>query len=471
MKKITAILLSVLLVFQLSVVSFASFDAPKLSRAEWDKLYASLKDENTLPMLCVGANPTEVRLVWHADKDNAKPEVKIGKGEAMSNAKTFKGETTEAENDEQVVCRVTVTGLEENTTYYYQWNTGEKWSEKCKYETKSFTSHKAIVVGDIQIGGQTDEATKQSDDGYTWNNVLAEALEKNPDASYLVSPGDNTSTGKGAGEWQTLLMPKGVRSLPMALAIGNHDKKGMMYNYYTSMPNEYFGKYFEGLDRDFWFRYGDVLYLVFDACSASAADHMAMAKEAVEKNPDAKWRIGVMHQALFGPGYSILDPETTILLNAVFTPIFDTYDVDLVLTGHSHLQGRSHFMVESSVVGLAKSGKTYKNPNGIIYLNTNAICDQGAFDLEFPHTAYSFFENDVTTYTTLEFEGDTMKIETKRGDNSELLDSITIEKTRKQHDQTPLKWLQRALYKVVELLGLIYLKGDNITVAIRGGHF
>lgn len=471
MKKIIALLLSFILVFQLSVVSFAAFDAPKLSQAEWDKLYNSLKDDNTLPMLCVGADETEVRLVWHADKDAAKPEVKIGKGEAMKNVKTFKGETTEAENEEQVVCRVTVSGLEENTTYYYQWHTGEKWSEKCKYETKSFTSHKAIVIGDIQIGGQTDESTKQSEDGLTWNNVLAEALEENPDASYLVSPGDNTSTGKGAGEWQTLLMPKGVRSLPMALAIGNHDKKGMMYNYYTGMPNEYFGKYFEGLDRDFWFRHGDVLYLVFDACSASAADHMAMAKEAVEKNPDAKWRIGVMHQALFGPGYSILDPETTILLNAVFTPIFDTYDVDLVLTGHSHLQGRSHFMVESSVVGLAKSGETYKNPNGIIYLNTNAICDQGSFDLEFPHTAYSFFENDVTTYTTLEFEGDTMKIETKRGDNSELLDSITIEKTRKQHDQTPLKWLQRALYKVVELLGLIYLKGDNITVAIRGGHF
>ena len=471
MKKFTAILLSFILVFQLSVVSFAAFDAPKLSQAEWDKLYNSLKDDNTLPMLCVGADETEVRLVWHADKDAAKPEVKIGKGEAMKNVKTFKGETTEAENEEQVVCRVTVSGLEENTTYYYQWHTGEKWSEKCKYETKSFTSHKAIVIGDIQIGGQTDESTKQSEDGLTWNNVLAEALEENPDASYLVSPGDNTSTGKGAGEWQTLLMPKGVRSLPMALAIGNHDKKGMMYNYYTSMPNEYFGKYFEGLDRDFWFRHGDVLYLVFDACSASAADHMAMAKEAVEKNPDAKWRIGVMHQALFGPGYSILDPETTILLNAVFTPIFDTYDVDLVLTGHSHLQGRSHFMVESSVVGLAKSGETYKNPNGIIYLNTNAICDQGSFDLEFPHTAYSFFFFFFTTYTTLEFEGDTMKIETKRGDNSELLDSITIEKTRKQHDQTPLKWLQRALYKVVELLGLIYLKGDNITVAIRGGHF
>lgn len=471
MKKVIALLISIIMVFQLSTVSFAAFDAPKLSQSEWDKLYSTYKDDNTLPMLCVGGSETEVSLVWHADKDNAKPEVKIGKGKSMTDAKTFKGEITDAENDEQVVCRVTVTGLEENTTYYYQWHTGEKWSEKCKYETKSFTNHKALVIGDIQIGGQTDQASKQSEDGLTWNNVLAEALKENPDISYMVSPGDNTSTGKGAGEWQTLLMPNAVRSLPLALAIGNHDKKGETYPYYTNMPNENLGKYFEGIDRDFWFRYGDVLYLVFDATSASAADHMATAKEAVKQNPDAKWRIGVMHQALFGPDYSAFDAETMILLNAVFTPIFDTYDIDLVLTCHSHLQARTHFMTESAVVGLAESGKTYKNPNGIIYLNSNAICDQRSFETDIPYTAYNFFENDVTTYTTLEFEDDTMKIETRRGDNSELLDSITIEKTRKHYDETPLKWVQRALYKVVELLGLVYLKADDITVAIRGGHF
>ena len=110
------------------------------------------------------------------------------------------GKTTEAENDEQLVCRVEITGLEENTTYYYQWYTGTEWSKACKYETKSFDSHKALVIGDIQIGGQTEDSSKQSLDGFTWNNVLAEALTKNPDISYLVSPGDNTSTGKTADE-------------------------------------------------------------------------------------------------------------------------------------------------------------------------------------------------------------------------------------------------------------------------------
>lgn len=472
MKKVLSVFLALVFAMQLGISAFAGFNAPHLSRDEWDSLYSSLCDGNELPMLCVGADETQVSLVWHCDKETANPEVRLAKNSTMTGAETFEGVTTEAENDYQLVCRVTITGLEENTAYYYQWNTGNGWSSPCKYETKSFTSHKALVIGDIQIGGQSEDSQIQSDVGYNWNNTLAEALSKNPDISYLVSPGDNTSTGKTADEWQTLLMPEAVRSLPMALAIGNHDKKGMTYNYYTNMPNEYYGKYFEGLDRDFWFRHGDVLYLFFDATSADAHDHMAMAKEAVELNKDAKWRIGVMHQALFGPGYSTFDPETQILLNAVFTPIFDTFDLDLVLTGHSHLQGRSHFMTESVRVGKAESGKTYKNPDGIIYLNSNAVCDHSSFDLFQPlNIAYSFNENDVTTYTTLEFEGDTMKIETRRGDNSDLLDSLTIEKTKEQKDDMLLKKFQRLLYKVVEFLGLVYMRIDALVVKIRGGHF
>ncbi len=474
--KTLSLIMAIIMLMQVPLAANAAFDAPTLTREEWDELYEDYCDENTLPMLCVGSDENSVSLVWHSDKDKAQPKVRLAKKKSMDGYKEFKGVTTEAENDEQVVCRVTVDGLKENTTYYYKWYSDNGWSKAYKYETKSFTDHKALVIGDIQIGGQSEESSVQSDVGYNWNNVLAKALQDNPDISYLVSPGDNTSTGKTADEWQTLLMPSGVRNLPMALAIGNHDKKGMSYNYFTNMPNEYYGDYFEGLDRDFWFRYGDVLYLVFDATSASAADHMGMAKEAVEKNPDAKWRIGVMHQALFGPSFCGFSTETQILLNAVFTPIFDTFDVDLVLTGHSHIQGRSHFMYESMTIGAAKSGKTYKNPLGTVYLNTNAVCDQGSFEeyefLNLPYVAYSFGKNDVTTYTTLEFKGDTMEIKTMRGDNSELLDSLTIVKTDDDHnDDGLLKKFHRLLYKVVEVLGWVYLEGDKITVAIRGGHF
>lgn len=469
--KFISLVLSLVFIIQTFGVPSYAFDRMPLTQEQWQTRYDSLKDSNTLPLLCVGADETQLNITWHADKNSAYPEVKLSKNNDMSDAVIFTGVTTAAENDYQLVCRVTMTGIEENTTYFYRYHGENGWSKTAKYESKSFDSYKMLVVGDIQIGGQTAEnPEEQSRIGYVWQSVLDEALTKNPDISFLLSPGDNTSTGRNADEWQTFMMPSYVPSLPMALAIGNHDKKGFTYNYYTNMPNEYFGKYFEGLDRDFWFRYGDVLYLVFDATSGSAADHRAMAAQAVAENPDAKWRIATMHQALYGAGYSMLDPETTILLNGVFQPIFDMYNIDLVLTGHSHLQGRSKFIDNGIIVGAAKSGKTYTNPKGRVYLNSNACCDHGgAKDTLF--SAYTFEEGDVTTYTTLEFDGDSMAIKTFRGDNSELLDSLTIVKTKERKDSDFLIFLKRIPYAFVELLGLAYMKIDDVVVKIRGGHF
>lgn len=469
--KLISAFMSVLFLMQALVLPGYAFDDMGMTEKQWQNRYNTLIGSNTLPLLCVGSDETQLNITWHAEKNRAYPQVKLSKNRDMSGAVTFTGVTAEAENDSQLVCRVTMTGIEENTTYYYQYHSEKGWSEAIKYESKSFDSYKMMVVGDIQIGGQsTDNPDEQSRIGYVWQSVLHEALTKNPDISFLLSPGDNTSTGKSADEWQTLMMPPYVQSLPMALAIGNHDKKGFTYNYYTNMPNEFYGKYFEGLDRDFWFRYGDVLYLVFDATSGSAADHRAMAAEAVAANPDAKWRIATMHQALYGAGYSVLDPETMVLLNGVFQPIFDMYDVDLVLTGHSHLQGRSKFISNGVITGAAKSGKTYVNPKGRIYMNSNACCDHGGASNSI-FSAYTFKEGDVTTYSTIEFSGDSMELKTFRGDNSQLLDSIKIVKTKDNRKSDFLIALKRIPYMLVELLGLVYMKIDNVVVKIRGGHF
>ena len=469
MKKVLAVFMSVLMLMQLGAMSQASDFSGKLDKNEWEAYYNSLIDDNTLPLLNVGADETQVSLCWHADKDTAKAQVKLSKSADMSDAVLFEGETTPAENDLQLVCRVTVTGLTENTTYYYQWNTGKGWSEAKKYETKSFGSHKAMVVGDIQITESFyDGGQEQKDDGQRWNNLLVEALEKNPDISYLVSPGDNTSTGETAAEWQTLLMPETLRSLPVALAIGNHDKKGMTYEYYTNMPNEYYGRNFRGLDRDFWYRYGDVLYMFFDSTSGNAPDHRAMAKEAVKLNPDAKWRIGVVHHGIYGAGDSIGDMETEILLKTIFAPIFESFDLDLVITGHTHSQGRSHFMNNTKVAEEAPSGGTFTNPKGVVYLNSNSICGRPTNEsYEAEHLAYSFLENDVPTYSTLEFNGDTMTLETYRGDNSELLDTITIIHDEEYKDKSFGNVLKRILYKVVEALGWVYTKIDYLVRDIQ----
>ena len=441
----------------------AGFNAPKLTREEWDSLYASMISSNTLPTLNVGTDETQVSLCWHAEKSNAVAEVRLADNEQMNNFKTFTGIKTPAETDTQVVCRVVITGLEEKSTYYYQWHTGEGWSKAYKYETKSFGDHKVMVVGDIQINEIYDgNNEEQMNIGYFWNNYLSEVLSKNPDISYLVTPGDNTSTGSTVEEWQTLLMPESLRSLPVAMAIGNHDKKGMTYNYFTNMPNEDYGRFFSGLDRDFWFRYGDVLYLFFDSTSGNAPDHMRFAKKAVEQNKDAKWRIGVVHHGIYGAGDAIGDKETEILLKNIFAPIFEVYDLDLVITGHTHSQGRSHFMESGKIKTEAPSGGTFVNPEGIVYLNSNCVRNVYDDNFDAEHLAYKLVEDEVTTYTTLEFKGDKLILETRRGDNSELLDSIIIEKSVEYNDKSVQKIFKVLLYKPIELLGFVYTMVDNL---------
>lgn len=461
--KIISITLCLVVMVNTVIMSNAAFDAQKLTQEEWDKLYSSMITSNYLPTLNVGSDETQVSLCWHADKGNAVAQVRLADNEQMDNFIAYDGVTTPAENESQVVCRVTVNGLEENSTYYYQWHTGEGWSKPYKYETKSFGDHKAMVVGDIQITEVNGEDSfNQSRMGLYWNNYLAEVLTNNPDISYLVTPGDNTSTGSTDAEWQTLLMPEALRSLPMAMAIGNHDKKGMTYEYYTDMPNEDYGRFFSGLDRDFWFRYGDVLYLVFDSTSGNAPDHLRFAKKAVEQNKDAKWRIGVVHHGIYGAGDAIGDLETEILLTNIFAPIFQMYDLDLVITGHTHSQGRSHFMHSGKIKTEAPGGGKFVNPEGIIYLNSNCVSDVYDDDFDAEHLAYKLTENEVTTYTTLEFKGNQLILETRRGDNGELLDSITIEKTEGFNDNGADRFFRRIPYLFIELVGFVYTMVDNV---------
>ena len=116
--KILSLILAVILIAQTMIFSATAFDNHSLTEEEWQARYENLIDENTLPMLCVGANETELNITWHAAKDNAYPEVRLADNAEMNNAKTFTGETVAAENDEQLVCRVTMTGIEKNTTYY-----------------------------------------------------------------------------------------------------------------------------------------------------------------------------------------------------------------------------------------------------------------------------------------------------------------------------------------------------------------
>jgi len=113
-------------------------------------------------------------------------------------------------------------------------------------------------------------------------------------------------------------------------------------------------------------------------------------------------------------------------------------------------------------VATAENGKTYTDPEGIIYLNSNSTTNPLVYDVTAEHLAFNYQEEGVTTYSTLSFNGDTMTVETRRGDNSELLDSISIKRTQEYKENSFKNILKRIVYKPVELLGLVYTLVDNL---------
>ncbi len=128
--------MAILMVMQIFGVSGFAFDSKPLTQNEWQERYDTFITSNTLPLLCVGRDQTELNLTWHAAKESAFPEVKLSENENMEAAVTFTGEKVEAENENQLVCRVTMTGIKENTTYYYSYHGENGWSVPEKYESK-----------------------------------------------------------------------------------------------------------------------------------------------------------------------------------------------------------------------------------------------------------------------------------------------------------------------------------------------
>ena len=103
MKKILCVFFSIVMMFSVNSFANAEFNAPRLSRAEWDTLYDSLSGENNLPTLNVGADETQLSLCWHADKETATPKVRLAKDSSMTDAVEYTGKTTDAETEEQLV--------------------------------------------------------------------------------------------------------------------------------------------------------------------------------------------------------------------------------------------------------------------------------------------------------------------------------------------------------------------------------
>lgn len=379
--------------------------------AAWKTLWADeIRDNYEQVALTPGADETQLNFAWYSYTKET-PMVRMIYADGTT--KVFDGtqDTDNAEsftitdddgNKTTVVLypnKVTVTGLEEETDYQYEYYVDGAWSEKYDYSTESFSSFSVMYVGDPQIGASTGQTTADGtssndngkeyyamNDAYNWNQTLLNATEQFSDLAFILSAGDQinqTSVSSDANklqqqiEYAGFLYPSVLRSLPIATTIGNHDSASINYSNHFNNPNTQTTEETTAgattAGTDYYFVYGNTLFISIDTNNYNCATHENVIKEAVEAYPDATWRILMFHQDIYGSGYDHSDSDGMVLRTQL-TPIIDEYDIDAVLQGHDHTYSRTYQLSSTTSIENAVAYSTYTTDADSDYQSDNASC-------------------------------------------------------------------------------------------------
>lgn len=344
--------------------------ADSASWEQWKTEWTDIRNNFEQIALTPGKDETEMNFAWYS-RTAETPAIRITDKDGNPTGQTFYGGQSETissvvENGVTTMLypnKVTMTGLEQNTTYYYQYLVNGEFSETYSFTTRDTESFSVLYVGDPQIGASTGQtATEENtftnskeyfarNDAYNWNQTLNSALTAHPNVSFLLSAGDQinqTSVSKDADilqqqvEYAGFLNPSVLRSLPIAAAIGNHDSKSVNYQNHFNNPNSYTEEVGASVaGNDYYFTYGDVLFVVINTNNYNCQTHKDLISKAIEENKDAKWKVLMFHQDIYGSGADHSDSDGMILRTQL-TPIIDEAGFDAVLQGHDHTYSRTY---------------------------------------------------------------------------------------------------------------------------------
>jgi|GEM_PF-272424 len=377
--------------------------------------------------LAPGKNATELNFAWYSNVVTTSSAIQVALNDDMSGiefpadkATTFTGTTSSAITG-FFSNKVTATGLQESTEYVYRVGDGSEanWSPVYNFTTRGTDSYSFLAVGDVQIG--SSGSTTSDTNG--WKDTMSKALAQFSDVSFLLSLGDQVESNSNEAEYTGFFAPPELRSLPVAPLVGNHDNGAPNYSYHFNLSNlsSQYGVT-TNTSSDYYFTYGNTLIMVLNSNNTSGATHEAFIGETVAANPDATWKVAMFHHDIYGSGGHAAETGIKNLRQALF-PVFDQYDVDLVLTGHDHSYTRTYQMYNDQPL-------KGQNSIGTVYMTLNSGSGSKYYDLQATPETYAAVREQihVPTFSKYDVTDNTLTISTYRTDTMALTDTYTIEK-------------------------------------------
>lgn len=422
---------------------------------QWNNQESGEMDTGKI-VLTPGAKATDLNFAWYSEETGT-PSVKISTNQDMSGAKTVTGSADKI-NKNNSFKNYTASNkvalkdyLVENMTYYYQYSTnGVDWSDTYTYKTHSFSDYQAVLVGDPQIGasGSNGQGTQDDTDiavnTYAWNKTLQKALGAGgiaENASFILSAGDqidySSSGTNGSGEiireqeYAGFLYPDVLRSTPLATTIGNHESMVDDYSLHYNNPNaSTLGSTESG--GDYYYSYGDTLFISLNSNSRNVEEHRQLMKEAVASHEDAKWKVVLFHHDIYGSGSSHSDVDGANL-RILFAPLMDEFNIDLCLTGHDHSYARTYQILDGKVIetdGVSENASKAYNPEGTLYIAAGSASGSKFYTLNTVKQYYIAERSNTPepTFSTIDFSGDSLTIKTYDYNGQKYANDVTLSK-------------------------------------------
>lgn len=422
---------------------------------QWNNQESGEMDTGKI-VLTPGAKATDLNFAWYSEETGT-PTVKISTNQDMSGAKTVTGSADKI-NKNNIFKNYTASNkvalkdyLVENMTYYYQYSTnGVDWSDTYTYKTHSFSDYQAVLVGDPQIGasGSNGQGTQDDTDiavnTYAWNKTLQKALGAGgiaENASFILSAGDqidySSSGTNGSGEiireqeYAGFLYPDVLRSTPLATTIGNHESMVDDYSLHYNNPNaSTLGSTESG--GDYYYSYGDTLFISLNSNSRNVEEHRQLMKEAVASHEDAKWKVVLFHHDIYGSGSPHSDVDGANL-RILFAPLMDEFNIDLCLTGHDHSYARTYQILDGKVIetdGVSENASKAYNPEGTLYIAAGSASGSKFYTLNTVKQYYIAERSNTPepTFSTIDFSGDSLTIKTYDYNGQKYANDVTLSK-------------------------------------------
>lgn len=379
-----------------------------------------------------GSDETERTFSWHTPKTKKEGLVELSLVDEEGNVvstETFEATVTDTQSGYSTH-EATVTGLEEYQTYAYRFGDGYRaWSESYTFRTQAAWdgSFNFLFFGDPQIGA--GDGTQIDADGWDW--TVTTATEMFPDTDFFVSSGDQVNIANNLEQYAGYFYPEELMNYPTMTIVGNHDD--VLFADYFNPPNET-GLGEDGAGSDFYFTYGNTLFIALNTQTNDSDEHWEAMEQAIAANPDAAHRIVLLHKSIYSSADHALDVDVLAFRDGL-VPAFDELDIDAVLMGHDHAYVRTYQMKGDAVVGEINYNEegAAVDPDGTIYFTGNSASDSKYYDMREPsvYERYSAvaLQLEEPTYMNVEVTGNSLTFTTYKVSDQSVVDAYSIVKT------------------------------------------